>query len=59
MQERPVQFPGWEDLLEKGSAGVGYPCGAAGKESTCNNKKNYLKKTKKKKNLPAIRETWV
>ena len=49
MQERPVQFLGWEDLLEKGSAGVGYPCGSAGKESTSNNKKLFKKDKKKKK----------
>ena len=39
MQEIPVQFLGWEDLLEKGQAThpsiLGLPCGSAGKESTC------------------------
>ena len=40
MQETPVQFLGWEDLLVKGSAThssiLGLPCGSAGKESPCN-----------------------
>ena len=40
MQETPVRFLGWEDLLEKGqdthSSILGLPCGSAGKESTCN-----------------------
>ena len=40
MQEALVQFLGWEDLLEKGKATppvvLGFPCGSAGKESTCN-----------------------
>ena len=40
MQETPVRFLGWEDLLEKGQAThssiLGLPCGSAGKESTCN-----------------------
>ena len=40
MQETPVQFPGREDLLEKGQAThssiLGLPCGSAGKESACN-----------------------
>ena len=40
MQETPVQFLGWEDPLEKGKAThssiLGFPCGSAGKESTCN-----------------------
>ena len=40
MQETPVQFLAQEDPLEKGyatqSSILGLPCGAAGKESTCN-----------------------
>ena len=40
MQETPVQFLGWEDVLEKGQAShsifLGFPCGSAGKESACN-----------------------
>ena len=40
MQEIPVQFLNQEDLLEKGwathSSILGFPCGSAGKESTCN-----------------------
>jgi len=41
MQETPVQFLGRKDLLEKGQATptpvfLGFPCGSAGKESTCN-----------------------
>ena len=39
MQETPVWFLGWEDLLEKGwaivSSILGLPCGSVGKESTC------------------------
>ena len=41
MQESLVWFLGWEDPLEKGKATypsviLGFPCGSAGKESTCN-----------------------
>ena len=40
MQETLVRFLGWEDLQEKGQAThpvfFGFPCGSAGKESTCN-----------------------
>ena len=40
VQEIPVQFLGWEDVLEKGQAShsifLGFPCGSAGKESACN-----------------------
>ena len=40
MQETPVQFLGWEDLLEKGRLPtpvfLGFPCGSGGKESACN-----------------------
>ena len=40
MQETPVQFLGWEDLLEKGEATHSnipdFPCGSAGRESACN-----------------------
>ena len=40
MQETPVRFLGWEDLLEKGeaihSSILGFSGGSAGKESTCN-----------------------
>ena len=41
MQEIPVWFLGWENLLEKGyqllkPAFLGFPCGSAGKESACN-----------------------
>ena len=51
VQVTPVQFLGWEDLLEKGWAGegvhwrrdglstpvfLGFPCGSAGKESSSN-----------------------
>ena len=40
MQETLVRFLGQEDLLEKGQATtpvfLGFPCGSAGKESTCN-----------------------
>ena len=40
MKETLVWFLGWEDLLEKGQAAhsslLGFPCGSAGKESTCN-----------------------
>ena len=39
MQETWVQFLGWEDPLEKGylptPVFLGFPCGSAGKESTC------------------------
>ena len=39
MQETPVQFPGWEDPLEKDRLPtpvfLGFPCGSAGKESAC------------------------
>ena len=37
-QETPVQFLGWEDLMEKAthSSILKFPCGLAGKESTCN-----------------------
>ena len=36
-QETPVQFLGWEDPLEKATHSVfsRFPCGLAGKESTC------------------------
>ena len=40
MQETLVRFLGWEDPLEKGwlptPVFLGFPCGSAGKESTCN-----------------------
>ena len=38
MQETPVWFLGWEDLLEKGYTLVflGFPCGSTGKELACN-----------------------
>ena len=40
MQEIPVRFLGWEDLLEKDRLPtpvfLGFPYGSAGKESTCN-----------------------
>ena len=40
MQEILVRFLGWENLLEKGQATtlvfLSFPCGSAGKESTCN-----------------------
>ena len=40
IQETPVQFLGWEDPLEKGwlptPVFLGFPCGLAGQESTCN-----------------------
>ena len=40
MEETLVRFLGREDLLEKGQAThsvfLGFPCGSAGKESTCN-----------------------
>ena len=40
MQETPVQFLGWEDPLEKSRLStpvfLGFPCGSADKESTCN-----------------------
>ena len=40
MQKTLVQFLGWEDPLEKGYATtpifLDFPCGSAGKESTCN-----------------------
>ena len=40
MQETPVQFLGQEDPLEKGwlpnPVFLRFPCGSAGKESTCN-----------------------
>ena len=40
MQETPVQFLGPEDPLEKGRLPtpvfLGFPCGSAGKEFTCN-----------------------
>ena len=42
IQETPVRFLGREDLLEKGRDRLpipvfsGFPCGSAGKESTCN-----------------------
>ena len=40
MQETPVRFLCWEDLLEKGQAThssiLGLPCGSAGQESACN-----------------------
>ena len=40
MQETPVRFLDWKDLLEKGRLPIpvflGFSCGSAGKESTCN-----------------------
>ena len=40
MQETLVQFLGWEDLLERDRLPtlvfLGFPCGSACKESTCN-----------------------
>ena len=40
MQETPVQFLGWEDLLEKGRLPtpvfLGFPCGSGGKASAYN-----------------------
>ena len=40
MQETPVQFLSWEDLLEKDRLPtpvfLGFPCGSVGKESACN-----------------------
>ena len=40
MQETWVRSLGWEDPLETGKAThssiLGFPCGSAGKESTCN-----------------------
>ena len=39
MQETLVQFLGLEDPLEKGQvthSSLGFPCGSAGKEPTCN-----------------------
>ena len=40
MQETQVQFLGQEDLLERDRLPtpvfLGFPCGSAGKESTCN-----------------------
>ena len=40
MQEIPVRFLGWEDLLEKDRLPtpvfLGFPYGSAGKESACN-----------------------
>ena len=40
VQESPVQFLGEEDPLEKGLSThpvfLGFPCGSAGKESSCN-----------------------
>ena len=40
MQENPVQILGWEDPLERDRLPTpvffGFPCGSAGKESTCN-----------------------
>ena len=39
MQETPVRFLGWEDPLETEKATpvfLGFLCGSAGKESTCN-----------------------
>ena len=40
MQETPVGFLGWEDLLEKDwlptPGFLGFPCDSAGKESACN-----------------------
>ena len=40
MQKTPVQFLGWEDLLERDRLPtpvlLGFPCGSAGKESACN-----------------------
>ena len=38
MQETPVQFLGWEDPLHRLPTPVflGFPCGSAGKKSTCN-----------------------
>ena len=69
VQERLVRFLGGEDLLEKGSTGVGYPLQyswASLVAQLVNNlpattTKIILKtqKKKKKKNLPAIQETWV
>ena len=39
MQETPVEFLGWDDLLEKKRLStpvfLGFPGGSAGKESTC------------------------
>ena len=40
MQETPVRFLGWEDLLERDRLPtlvfLGFPCGSAGKETACN-----------------------
>ena len=40
MQETLIRFLGQEDLLAKGQAThssiLGFPCGSAGEESTCN-----------------------
>ena len=41
MQENPVQFLGWDDLLERRDRPptpvfLGFPGGSAGKESACN-----------------------
>ena len=40
MQETPIRFLGQEDLLERDKLPtpvfLGFPCGSAGKESTCN-----------------------
>ena len=40
MQETPVQFLGWEDHWRRDRLPtpviLGFPCGSAGKESTCN-----------------------
>ena len=40
VQETPVGFLGWDNVLEKGQATIpvflGFPGGSDGKESTCN-----------------------
>ena len=40
MQETPVRYLGWEDPLEKDRLPtpvfLGFPCGLAGRETTCN-----------------------
>ena len=36
MKETPIWFLGQEDPLENSCGFLGFPCGSAGKESTCN-----------------------
>ena len=63
MQETPVLFLGWEDPRRRDRLPtpvfLGFPCGSAGKESTCNERDWGSLITQLVKNLPAMQATWV